>query len=166
MTKRILIVGAGGNQIAIIRKAREMGLTTIAVDGNPDAPGFAIANAAEAVNILDPNELTRIAQKHDVHGIYPTAELAVEAVADAATRLGLPGAVPEVATRVRNKLIMRQALKSQGIPGTAFSWCPHPGRGASRHRGNRLAGHRQAGRWKRQPRCYASGRGGAACGRL
>jgi len=73
MNKRILIVGAGGNQLAIIQKARDMGLVTIAVDGNAQAPGFALADIAEPINILDPKELVRVAQIHRADGIYPTA---------------------------------------------------------------------------------------------
>ena len=38
--KKILIVGAGFLQVPLIKKAKECGLYTIAVDGDQNAPGF------------------------------------------------------------------------------------------------------------------------------
>ena len=120
MSGRILIVGAGANQVGIIEKARALGLFTIAMDGNPCAPGFAVADAYAAANILDPHEIVRLAETHGAGGIYPAAELAVEAAAQAAAQLDLPGPGPEVATCVRNKLAMRRALDSAGLPNPAY----------------------------------------------
>lgn len=120
MPKTILIAGAGPNQIGIFTKAREMGINTVATDANPHAEAFPLAGAAHAINILDPDALVEVAQRHRADGIYPAAELAVEAVAVAAQRLGLPGVKPEVATRVRNKLRMREALDRAGLPNPAY----------------------------------------------
>jgi biotin carboxylase len=120
MSKTILIAGAGPNQIGIFTKARQMSINAVAADGNPQAEAFPLAAAAHAVNILDPGALVEIAKLHRVDGIYPAAELAVEAVAVAAERLGLPGVRPEGATRVRNKLRMREALDRAGLPNPAY----------------------------------------------
>jgi biotin carboxylase len=97
-----------------------MGLKTIAVDGDARAPGLAAADLGVQGNILDPGEMARVARENRVSGIYPAAELGVESAAEATAELGLPGVVPEVATRVRNKLAMRQALEAAGLPGPAF----------------------------------------------
>lgn len=120
MTKSILIAGAGGNQIGIYEKARELGITTVAVDGNAGAVGFEYADHSKVANILDGRVLAEIATRCDVQGIYPAAELSVEAVAIATQELSLPGVSPEVATRVRNKAVMRRALDDAGIPNPAF----------------------------------------------
>lgn len=120
MAKTLLIAGAGANQIGIFTKACEMGIRTVAVDGNTEAPGFAFADISVAINILDPVALAACAREHDADGIYPAAELAVEAVAIAALELGLPGVPPEVATRVRNKAVMRRALDAAGVPNPQF----------------------------------------------
>jgi biotin carboxylase len=120
MNQRILIVGAGGNQVGIIRKARQLGLCTVAMDGDPDALGLPEADASVVANIRDAGVIGRAAREHRVDGIYAAAELAVEAVADAAWELGLPGVPPEVAVRVRNKLAMREALALRGGFNPAF----------------------------------------------
>ncbi|HOE66438.1 MAG TPA: ATP-grasp domain-containing protein [Candidatus Hydrogenedentes bacterium] len=120
MNPRILIVGAGGNQICILRKARELGLETVAIDGNANAQGFAAADIAEVANITDPEEIERVARRHNVSGIYPAAEWGVEAASHAAARMGLPGIPPQVASRVRNKHAMRQALERAGVPVPRF----------------------------------------------
>lgn len=120
MDKTLLIVGAGANQIGIYKKARELGIRTIAADGNPDAPGFPHADEAHGINILDANALTDLARDTNTDGIYPAAELAVEAVAVAAETLDLPGIAPEVANRVRNKTAMRRALDAAGIQNPKF----------------------------------------------
>lgn len=120
MSKRILIVGAGANQVPIIARARAMGLFAIAMDGNPEAPGFPEADVYEAANITDAAEIVRVAQRFQANAVYVAAEWAVEATARATTALGLPGIRPEVAERVRNKHAMRKALQVAGIPGPAF----------------------------------------------
>ncbi|MBN2307730.1 MAG: ATP-grasp domain-containing protein [Candidatus Hydrogenedentes bacterium] len=120
MGNRILIVGAGANQVGIIRKARALGLSPVAVDGSAHAPGLEAADAAEVADICDPAALTRVGRAHAVSGVYPAAEWGVEAAAAAAAELGLPGVAPEVARRVRNKLAMREALEAAGIPTPRF----------------------------------------------
>jgi biotin carboxylase len=120
MNKRILIVGVGANQAAVVTRARELGLYAVAMDGSAEAPGLALAAAAEVANILNPAEIVRVAQAHGVDGIYPAAEPGVEAASQAAHELGLPGLPLEVAFRVRNKLAMRQALEAHGVPVPAY----------------------------------------------
>ena len=51
--RRLLILGAGPTQEPAIRCAREMGLEVIAVDGNPLAPGLALAQHALPISTLD-----------------------------------------------------------------------------------------------------------------
>lgn len=120
MDRRILMVGVGANQVGMVRKAREMGLYTVAVDGSATAPGLAEADAAEVTDILNPAELVRVARAHGVDAVYAGAEPGVEATAAAAAELGLPGLPVEVAFRVRNKLAMRDSLEAHGIPGPAY----------------------------------------------
>jgi biotin carboxylase len=120
MAKRILIVGAGQNQIELIRKARTLELDTVAVDGSPSAPGFSESNHSAVANITLASEIVRVAKEFKVNAIYPAAEWGVEAAAHATTELGLPGITPEVARCVRNKYALRVALEKGGIPGPAY----------------------------------------------
>lgn len=113
--RKIMLSGAGHNQIPYIERAKNLGLFTVAIDGNPDAPGFAAADAGEVVDIRDPEAVVRAAKKHHADAIYPSAEVGVEAAAAAAQRLGLPGITAETARKVRHKGEMRRALQEQGI---------------------------------------------------
>ncbi len=120
MTKRILIVGGGPNQLGFIRKAREMGLFTAVVDGDAGAPGLAGADRGETGDIRNAAVLEALARALGVDGIFPGAELAVEAVASACAALGLPGIPPETARRVRDKAAMREALEKAGFGTPRF----------------------------------------------
>jgi biotin carboxylase len=118
--KRILIVGAGANQIGLITKAEAMGLFAIAADGDPAAAGLALAGAQAVVNITDADALTAVAREHQADAIYPAAEAGVLASAIAAGRLGLPGVSPETARYMRDKLAMRQALEAAGVANVPY----------------------------------------------
>ena len=120
MKTSLMIVGAGANQIGLFQKARELGLDTVGIDGNPQAPGLVHATVGEVADILDARLIQRLAERHGVSGIYAAAELAVEAVALASSAMGLPGLPPEVAHRTRNKLAMRQALDKAGMPNPKY----------------------------------------------
>lgn len=97
-----------------------MGIRTVAADGDAEAPGFEFADTAETINILSSEALVACAHRHGVDGVYPAAELAVEAVSIAASELRLPGVSPDVATRVRNKAAMRRALDAGGVPNPQY----------------------------------------------
>lgn len=120
MPQRLLIVGAGPNQVRILQKAAEMGLWVCALDGDPGAHGFAHASAHEVDDIRDPDAVHSAACAHQVDGIYPAAELSVEAVAIACERLNLPGIPPDVAARVRDKSLMRDRLTESRYPNPAY----------------------------------------------
>ena len=121
MAESILIVGAGANQVAIVAKAQELGLTVVAVDGDSSAPAFAGADHHEVADILDPDALVTIARRYGVQGVYPAAELAVEASALTIAELDLPGIAPDTAARSRNKLLMREALDRAGMPNPSYA---------------------------------------------
>ena len=53
MSKGLLVLGAGTDQVFMIKTAREMGLITVTVDANADAPGLAIADYSEAIDFSD-----------------------------------------------------------------------------------------------------------------
>ena len=105
-----MIVGAGHNQVPYIERAKRLGLLTIAVDGNPEAPGLALADISEIIDIRDAEAMLRTAERLRVDAIYPSAEVGIETAAIVSSRLGLSGISPETARRVRHKGAMRQAL--------------------------------------------------------
>jgi len=94
-------------------EARGLGIRTIAIDGNPTAPGLSLADSSYVANILDPVAILEIARQERVNGILTICiDSAVRTIARVASTLGLPGLSVEAANRVTDKRAMRRALAS------------------------------------------------------
>ena len=71
--RAVICLAAGKSQLVVIRKAKELGFSVIAVDRNPAAPGFQladeriIASTYESVPIL--SELDRFINEYDIAGV-------------------------------------------------------------------------------------------------
>ena len=59
MRKRIIILGASKLQVPAIVEAKKMGLETVVVDKNPDAPGFAIADVRILESTRDTDKIMK-----------------------------------------------------------------------------------------------------------
>ncbi len=118
----VLFVGAGRHQRRAIVQARERGLRVVAVDRNADAPGLALADAAEVVDFADVDAVERVARAHEVDGVLTvSADRAVPVVAAVAERLDLPSIGSGVAHRMTHKLAMRRTLAEEGIPQPPYA---------------------------------------------
>lgn len=118
----VLVVGAGRHQRQVIEQARERGLSVIAVDRNPAAPGLAVASVGEVVDFADLDAVVEVARRHGVHGVLTVAaDRAVPVVAAVAERLGLPTIGTEVAHRMTHKIAMRRCLAEEGVPQPPFA---------------------------------------------
>jgi formate-dependent phosphoribosylglycinamide formyltransferase (GAR transformylase) len=107
--KRLLIIGAGSEQVVAINKACSMGIEVIVTDMNPSAPGMALAHHAEVVSTHDVAGNLRVAQSFKVHGVITlSSETAVPVVAHIATVMGLPSFSQETAFWATNKNAMRK----------------------------------------------------------
>ncbi|MGI2259528.1 ATP-grasp domain-containing protein [Shewanella sp. GXUN23E] len=121
MTKNILIVGAGIEACEGIRIAKAMGLGLIVADGNPDAPGFDMADWRIVASTYDGkailNELsTLIEQGLKIDGAIAMCADVPMSVAIITNALGLPGLSLESAFWVSDKLAMKDRLKTYGVP--------------------------------------------------
>jgi biotin carboxylase len=118
----VLFVGAGRHQRRAIRHARERGLRVVAVDRNPDAPGFAEADVAEAVDFTDVAAVTDVARRHGVDGaLTVSADRAVPVVAAVTEALGLPSIGTATAHAMTHKIAMRARLGDVGVPQPRFA---------------------------------------------
>jgi biotin carboxylase len=118
----VLVLGASVSQLAAIRRARELGLWVVAVDGDPDAIGFTEADVAEAVDFSDVPAVIELARRHRVDGVVAiSSDRAVPVAAAVAESLGLPGLSSEVALRMTDKGYMRERLAEAGITQPAFT---------------------------------------------
>ncbi len=109
--KKVLVIGAGFLQRYVIRRAKELGYYTLAVDGNPNAVGFADADEYAAVNIVDQEAVCAYAREKGVDGVLTAAtDYGVLSAAYTARELGLPGIPYAAAQRVKNKYQVRKCL--------------------------------------------------------
>lgn len=116
MKEKILFVAAGLAQAPAIREAGLMGYEVVAMDGDASAPGLADAATAYVANILDADEIIRVAREFGAQAIVSVCcDVAMEAVARACQELGLPGISPEVVRVSRSKWLQREAMRSAGL---------------------------------------------------
>lgn len=120
--KKVLVVGAGFLQRFVIKKAKELGYYTLAVDGNPNAEGFADADEYGVVNIVDQEAVCAFAKRHNVDGVLTAAtDYGVLAAAYTAQELDLPGIHYAAAKRIKNKYEVRKRLYEAGADDTGLS---------------------------------------------
>ena len=118
----ILFVGAGRHQRRALSRLKELGVRIVAVDKNPEAPGLAIADVGEEVDVLDIPAVVEVGRRHEVQGVMTyAADRAVPVVAAVARELGLPGIGSETAHLMTNKIAMRRQLADAGVPQPRFA---------------------------------------------
>lgn len=117
--KRILIIGAGFLQDFVIKKAKELGYYTIAIDGNADAIGLSHADKAAVVNIIDPEACYQFAAKEKIDGVLTAAtDFGVISTSYIAERLNLPGLNLKAAKRIKNKFEVRRRFIEARVDDT------------------------------------------------
>lgn len=119
--KTLLLLGAGQEQSIAIHEARALGYRVVACDGNPSAPGLALADVGQVCDIRDLSQLLPIARAQGIAGVFCHAVEIPEVVAGLARELGLPGLALEVAHRCTNKHARIEALTRAGIPVARFA---------------------------------------------
>lgn len=123
MKGRTLLVLAGGlYQLPIISAARRRGLRVVLLDGSPDAPGFAHADAGEVVDIADAAASVAAARRIAPDGVASIVnEVSVRTTAAIASALGLPGLDPDTAVNCTDKFRMRTCFARAGLPVPRFA---------------------------------------------
>lgn len=91
MKKKLLFLGGSMQQVPAIKKAKELGYTTVLIDFLPDNPGQHFADKWYMESTTDVETVYDIARKEQVQGILPYAsDPAALPAAIVAERLGLP----------------------------------------------------------------------------
>ncbi|MGL5955951.1 MAG: ATP-grasp domain-containing protein, partial [Brevinema sp.] len=119
--KSFVVIGAGELQIPLIQAAKKLGLTVIASDKSPQAPGFQYADISIIADTMNPQEtleqLIEYTEKNGVfHGIATSGTDASLTVAVVAEYFGLPGHHPEAVLCATNKGLMRKMLEQHHVP--------------------------------------------------
>lgn len=114
--KRILIIGAGFLQTFVIKKAKEIGYYTIAIDKNPNSPGFKYADEYGVVDIVDQEACFKFAKEKNIDGVMTAAtDYGVLSTAFIAQQMNLPGIKYDTAKIVKNKYLVRRILYEHKI---------------------------------------------------
>lgn len=98
-----------------------MGFRVVASDGNPAAPGFAVADRQIVADTYNPQETALLAEDFSdgpygpVDGVLALCADVPYTVAYVADTLGLPGLPLAVAHLGRNKLAMKRHLQASGV---------------------------------------------------
>lgn len=116
--KTIMILGASILQLPAIEKATEMGLKVVALDMNPKAVGFSVPGVVkEVISTIDIDAAIKAAKRHKVDGVMTLAtDMPMRTVAAVAKECGLVGVTEETAIKATDKSVMREALKTAGVP--------------------------------------------------
>jgi biotin carboxylase len=116
--KRLLVLGAGPAQLGLLEAARKRGLFTIAVDRDPAAPGFAVADRRAIISTEDERGIERLAAAERVDGIIaPGIDWPVGIAARVAAKLGLPHPItPSTAGLAVSKARQRERFEQAGVP--------------------------------------------------
>ncbi len=108
-TKTILQLGAGELMKHSIRAIHALGHRVYAVDRNPAAPAFEVADGSAAIDLVDTDGITAYAQEIGADAILAVNEAGLLTAAEASQRLGLRHISPETALRALDKGMMREA---------------------------------------------------------
>lgn len=121
MSPTVLILGASPLQVPMIRRARELGMRSVVVDMNPQAPGVALADEFHPISTNDVQAITALARERGVDGVTTVGtDMPVRSIAAATQALGLPGVSEHTALICTDKALMAQAFAEAGLPHPAF----------------------------------------------
>lgn len=119
--KKLMILGAGKNEVSAVVRAKERGIETIVVDMNPRAPALELADKAFIPKTTDTKEYVDFAIREKIDGVMTvSAEALVRKISAIANAMGLPGISEEMAFIVTDKSAMRRVLHEKGIPSPRF----------------------------------------------
>lgn len=119
--KKLLVLGATGSEIDLIRRAQSFGVHVIATDYNTDwtkSPAKKVADAAWNISWSDLDTLEQKCREEKIDGITAGySEVRVENLIKLCGRLGLPCYINENQLDVtRNKDIFKRTCVKYGVP--------------------------------------------------
>jgi len=122
MNKRsLLILGAGVYQLPLIKKAKELGLTTIVVSRKGKYPGIPLADVFLDIDTTDVERVVKAAKEYAVSGVVTTGtDVCLPAMGKVVDECGLVGSSYEAARRSMDKVLMKRAFIENEVPTAAF----------------------------------------------
>jgi formate-dependent phosphoribosylglycinamide formyltransferase (GAR transformylase) len=71
--RRLLVLGAGRQQLGLLGAARRRGVLVVAVDRDPSAPGFRLADRRALISFEDEPAIHRLAEAEGIDGVISPA---------------------------------------------------------------------------------------------
>jgi len=128
--KCLICLGAGVSQLPLIQAAKRRGYSVIAIDRDPDAPGFSLSDIKiiestyDAENVL--NALHSIEKQHHFCGLVArTSGPALKTAAAIAEEFHLPGLSREIVPLATEKSKLREFCEVHGILMPKGKKVPH-----------------------------------------
>ena len=125
MTKTLMIIGAGAEQVPAYELAKARGFKVIGTDLNPNAPGLKIADYALYVSTKDAQSTANAAEQFNklqkIDGVMTIANDVPFTVAMVAKKLGLNSISLDAALCASNKLVMKNKFLEYGVECPWFS---------------------------------------------
>ena len=87
--KKIMVLGAGEMQVPVIKKIKQLGYQSIALDYDENAIGFKYADVNYVVSSTDAEKVLEVARKENVDALLTTSDYPVNVVAQVSEILGL-----------------------------------------------------------------------------
>jgi len=125
MSKTLLVLGGGQDQLFMIRTARLMGLRIIVLDRNPDAPGFSEADYDAVVSTRDLPAMLEFVDRYrervgPIHGVSTMGSDIPHMVSALARHLGTPAISERSAHWATEKYEMKERFRRAGV---TIPWC-------------------------------------------
>ncbi len=120
--KSLLVLGAGPAQLGLLEAARAHGLHVIALDRDPAAPGFALADRRAIISTEDERGIERLAKAERIDGVIaPGIDWPVAIAARVAEKIGAPHPTsPATAALAVSKPRQRERFDTARVPQPAW----------------------------------------------
>jgi biotin carboxylase len=115
-SKCVMILGAGFDQVAMIKAAKALGLKVIAIDSDKNAPGFFISDENYILDVMESEKILQIAREKKIDGITTmVSNLGMRTVAYVANNMNLISIPLKAAQIATDKKEIKEYLKQGNV---------------------------------------------------
>lgn len=114
--KKLLVVGGSEKQLPIIKRAKEMGIYVLCIDGNPNSVGYQYADTYKTIDINDYDACLKYAKDNNIDGVATLSATAtlptVNYIAEKMNLIGNPFSVSE---KLKSKYEIKKILRENDL---------------------------------------------------
>ncbi len=113
--KKLMILGAGEAQLAIIKEAKASGIFTVVCDNRPWMEGSRIADSYHQTDYMDRIAILSVAEEEQIDGVISNSEPAMKNVAWLSEKMGLVGNPESAVDILLSKSGFRDLQRNAGL---------------------------------------------------